>query len=43
MVSNTLDMKLEDLYGTLRRLRHEYAADPEYVRLRGDLPPEWPM
>ena len=31
MVSNTLDMTLEDLVDKLHRFAMEYAADPEYI------------
>ena len=43
MVSSSLEMDLEELYATLERLRVEHADDPEYVSLRKDLPPEWPL
>jgi hypothetical protein len=43
MVSNTLDMDLEELYAVLERLRVEHADDPDYVKLRGDLPQDWPL
>ena len=43
MVSNALDMSEEELYATLERLRVEHAADPDYVKLRGALPADWPL
>ena len=43
MVSNALDMDLEELYTTLERLRVEHADDPEYAQLRSALPSEWPL
>ena len=43
MVSNSLDMELEELYATLERLRVEHGQDPDYVTLRGALPAEWPL
>ena len=43
MVSNAIDMDLEDLYATLERLRVEHGQDPEYLRLRRVLPAEWPI
>jgi hypothetical protein len=43
MVSNALDMSLEELYATLERLRVEAAADHDYVKLRSALPAEWPL
>lgn len=43
MVSNTLEMDLEEMYATLERLRLEHAADDDYVKLREDLPRDWPL
>jgi hypothetical protein len=43
MVSSALDMGLQDLLETLERFRRDYADDPEYRRLRADLPIDWPM
>ena len=43
MVSNTLEMELEDLYATLERLRVEAADDADYVELRSALPRDWPL
>jgi hypothetical protein len=43
MVSNTLEMELDELLATLARLRAEHGADPEYQRLRADLPADWPL
>jgi hypothetical protein len=43
MVSNALDMELEELYATLERLRVEHGQDAEYVSLRAALPTEWPL
>lgn len=43
MVSSSLDLELEELYATLERLRVEHASDPDYVRLRADLPEDWPL
>ena len=43
MVSNSLDLDLEEVYATLERLRVEYGADPEYVQLRSALPEDWPL
>jgi hypothetical protein len=43
MVSNSLDMELEELLATLERLRVEFGDDPEYVRLRAALPEDWPL
>jgi hypothetical protein len=43
MVSNALEMTLEELYATLERLRVEHGQDTEYVKLRSALPAEWPL
>jgi hypothetical protein len=43
MVSNALSMDLEELYATLERLRVEHGSDPEYVKVRGVLPADWPL
>ncbi len=43
MVSNALDMELEELYATLERLRVEHAQDPEYLTHRAALPADWPL
>ena len=43
MVSNTIDMTLEDLLATLERLRVEHTQDQEFVKLRKALPQDWPL
>ena len=43
MVSNTIDMDLEELLATLERLRVEHGSDVEYVQLRKVLPADWPI
>jgi hypothetical protein len=43
MVSNALDMDLDDLYATLERLRLEHAQDTDYQHLRRVLPEDWPI
>jgi hypothetical protein len=43
MVSNSLDMELQDLLDMLRRLRRDCGEDPEYQELRQALPDEWPL
>ena len=43
MVSNTLGMSLDELLATLERLRREHGDDPDYQRLRSDLPEDWPL
>ena len=43
MVSSAINMDLADLLDTVVRLRQDYATDPEYQRLRADLPADWPI
>ncbi len=43
MVSNTLDMELDDLVATLKRVRETSGEDPEYLKLRASLPDDWPI
>ena len=43
MVSSALDLDLQDLLEILERFRRDSAEDPEYQRLRADLPSDWPM
>ena len=43
MVSNTLDMELDDLVATLKRVRGTCGEDPEYLKLRAPLPDDWPI
>ena len=43
MVSNAVKMSQEDVIASLKRLRAEHDGDPEYQRLRKDLPKEWPI
>ena len=43
MVSNTIDMDLEELLAVLERLRREHADDPDYRKLRSALPADWPL
>ncbi len=43
MVSNAIDMDLDELLATLERLRREHADDQEYQKLRAALPADWPM
>ena len=43
MVSSASEMDLQDLLEALRRIRREYAKDPEYRRLRAALPKSWPL
>jgi hypothetical protein len=43
MVSNTLKMDQQEIVTALKRLRAHHAADPEYKKLRKDLPDDWPI
>jgi hypothetical protein len=43
MVSNTLKMSQGELLKALERLQQKYSDDPEYKKLRRDLPQEWPL
>jgi hypothetical protein len=43
MVSNTLKMSQEEVVTALKRLRAKHGTDPEYKKLRKDLPKEWPI
>ena len=43
MVSNSVNIELPELLGTLAGMRAELSDDPEYQKLRDSLPQEWPM
>lgn len=43
MVSNTLDMEIEELVATLKRIGETCGEDPEYRKLRAPLPDDWPI
>jgi hypothetical protein len=43
MVSNSLKISQEEVVKALKRLRREKGDDPEYQRLRQDLPKSWPV
>ncbi len=43
MVSNSLDLDLDELLAALARLRRDHAGTPEYQELRRDLPAGWPI
>ncbi len=43
MVSSAVDMTDEEVLRTLKRLRKLHSDDPEYKRLRKDLPDDWPI
>lgn len=42
MVSNSLKISQDEIVAVLTRLRAEHGDDPEYKKLRKDLPTEWP-
>jgi len=43
MVSNSLKMDQGEVVAALKRLRANHSDDPEYQRLRKDLPRSWPI
>ena len=43
MVSNVLEVDEADLLKQLRSFRRKYADDPEYKKLRAELPKDWPL
>ena len=43
MVSNSLNIELQELLDLLGTLKSESAVDLEYQELRGHLPEEWPL
>ena len=43
MVSNTLKMDREEMVKIAAGLERKYASDPEYRKLRKDLPEDWPV
>ena len=43
MVSNTVKMDQKDVVAALKRLKTNNIHDPEYKKLRKDLPREWPI
>jgi hypothetical protein len=43
MVSNVLGTDQDELIELLKTFRKKYAEDPEYAKLRGDLPKTWPV
>ena len=43
MVSNTLDMDLQELLETLKRLSEKQGDSAEYQKLRRELPEDWPI
>ena len=43
MVSNLLKITQEEVVKALDRLRREKPNDPEYKKIRKDLPKSWPV
>lgn len=43
MVSNTLEIDLQELLDTLDRVRREFADTPEYQEWRRQFPDDWPI
>ena len=43
MVSNAIEMDLQELLATLERLRREHSQDDDYLKLRAALPADWPL
>jgi hypothetical protein len=43
MVSNAVKKEQKEVVAALKRLRAKHSNDPEYEKLRKDLPKEWPI
>ena len=43
MVSNVLEVDEDDLLKLVKTFKKKYADDPEYKKLRGALPKDWPI
>jgi hypothetical protein len=43
MVSNAVKMSQQDVIAALQRLRDRRSEDPEYKKLRKELPKGWPI
>ena len=43
MVSNAVKQDQKEVVAALKRLRAQHSDDPEYQKLRKDLPKEWPV
>jgi hypothetical protein len=43
MVSNSLKISQQDIVTALKRLKREQADNPEYQKVRRDLPKNWPV
>jgi hypothetical protein len=43
MVSNSLKISQQEIVTALKRLRSQHSDDPEYQKIRKDLPKNWPV
>ena len=43
MVSNAVKMEQKGVIAALKRLRTHHGEDPDYKKLREDLPKDWPI
>jgi len=43
MVSNAVKIAQKEVIAALKRLQTKHNDDPEYKKLRKDLPKEWPV
>jgi hypothetical protein len=43
MVSNAVHQDQKEIVAALKRLRAQHSDDPEYKKLRKELPKEWPI
>ena len=43
MVSNAVKIAQKEVIAALKRLHAKHSDDPEYKKLRKDLPKEWPI
>ena len=43
MVSNVLEVDPDDLARQIKTFKKKYGDDPEYKKLRGALPRDWPI
>jgi len=43
MVSNVLSVDQDDLIELLKTFKKKYSDDPEYTKVRAELPKGWPL
>jgi hypothetical protein len=43
MVSNSLNIALQELLDTIERMRKQHGSSEEYRKLRKELPKDWPL